>query len=113
MSDERPLHCILDADHNVVPIRLETDEDYRRFGRWFDDINGRRVNATSLPNGYHVSTVCLGMDHGFGGPPLWFETLVGGPDREEIERYATWDEAAQGHERWCQRAAMWIPPRKP
>ena len=46
-----------------------------------------------------VSTVFLGLDHGWGdGPPVLFETLVF-PDTKRMDRYCTWDEAVAGHER--------------
>jgi hypothetical protein len=37
----------------------------------------RRVAETTLSNGRYVSTVLLGIDHGwFGGDPVIFETMV-------------------------------------
>jgi len=76
----------------------------------------RRVAFTPLGDCF-VSTVFLGLDHGFGwGPPLQkpilFETMAFGPEaqgkyrgkpytyRPEIcsmNRYSTWDEAEAGH----------------
>lgn len=46
-----------------------------------------------------VSTVFLGIDHGFeGGKPLLFETMVFGGQADEIqERYCTYEEAERGH----------------
>lgn len=45
-----------------------------------------------------VSTVFLGMDHGFGGTPLLFETMVfGGEFDGWCMRWSTWDEAESGH----------------
>jgi hypothetical protein len=49
-----------------------------------------------------VSTVFIGIDHGFGrGPPLLFETMlfVNGVE-QGCEHYCTWDEAETGHARW-------------
>jgi hypothetical protein len=31
---------------------------------------------------YKVSTVFMGLDHGYGAKPLYFETLVFGPEEE-------------------------------
>jgi len=47
-----------------------------------------------------VSTVFLGIDHGFGGTsPRLFETLVFvGEHHRDGRRYATWDEAMAGHQ---------------
>lgn len=36
----------------------------------------REVAATKLPNGVSISTVWLGMDHSFSGPPIIFESMV-------------------------------------
>lgn len=47
-----------------------------------------------------VSTIFLGLDHGwFGGPPLLFETMVFSSDRESLycRRCSTWLEAEEQH----------------
>lgn len=94
-----PMHF----DRKGLPM---TSEDWSRS---FEDAAARRVALDKLENGYEVSTVWLGLNHGFGpGPPLIFETLVfgpdGRPDDEECERYSTEAEALAGHvamvERW-------------
>jgi len=48
-----------------------------------------------------VSTVWIGIDHGWGqGPPIIFETMIfGGKHDQYQERYATRDEALAGHAR--------------
>ena len=50
-----------------------------------------------------VSTVFLGLDHNWSneGPPIVFETMIfnGVYDQKGQWRYATWDEAVEGHER--------------
>lgn len=58
----------------------------------------KRVGRTKTWNG-EVSTVFLGLDHSWNGPPpLLFETMVfGGTHNQDCERYATWDEAEKGH----------------
>ena len=57
---------------------------------------------------YVVSTVRLSFDHSFGhGTPRLFETMVFESDGEDVsdwvdlhcERYATEDEAREGHEK--------------
>ena len=54
-----------------------------------------------------VSTVFLGMDHGFGltDIPLLFETMVFGEGVgcEIQERYSTYQEAEEGHKAMCER----------
>jgi hypothetical protein len=60
---------------------------------------------------YWVSTVFMGLDHGWGDQPALFETMITrvtgpntewGGDHEWLdyqERYATWDQAVDGHVR--------------
>lgn len=67
--------------------------------------NTHRVARTVLPH-VIVSTVQLRCDHGFGGRPLWFETMVfpatpAGDVKTYLEvdarRYETRDDAEAGH----------------
>jgi hypothetical protein len=81
--------------------RITRDEYVARLSpAW--TINGeeyRRVAWTEIDDGF-VSTVWLGLDHGFGeGPPLIFETMIvrRGEWLDFCERYATEDEAIAGH----------------
>jgi len=49
-----------------------------------------------------VSTVFLELDHGFGGTPLWYETMCfpekGSINCDGFGRYTTQEEAEKGHE---------------
>lgn len=76
------------------------EEDLLIWARWFGTAN-RVVKQTEVAKGVEVSTVFLGLDHNFrGGDPILFETMIfGGARDQEQERYHTWDEAAEGHER--------------
>ena len=70
----------------------------------FSDNAARRVGLTTLPNGFWVSTVFLGMDHNYfdDGPPLLFETMAFPPDElSELLcwRCTTWEEAEAQHVR--------------
>jgi hypothetical protein len=58
-----------------------------------------RVSVTETHDGdIRVSTVFLGIDHGFGGKPLLFETMVFGGRLNGYQcRYGTYDEAVEGH----------------
>ena len=79
-----------------------------------DGKDSRRVALTQLPE-VVVSTVRLCIDHGSGGTPLWYETLVFPHDGKEItswgeidgSRYTTTEQAQEGHEkivsRWLNR----------
>ncbi len=105
--------------HTPIP-----EPDSVKWGRWFqqanqDGVRGRRVAKTTIwpvegdrARYVEVSTVFLGLDHGYWGVPLLFETMVfpsaeyAGLDmpngeglREYCERYATWAEAEAGHKR--------------
>lgn len=84
-------------DRKGQPIEL------MEWGGLLKDINYKRVGETDLPDGRRVSTVWLGLDHGFGGgEPLIFETMVFGRDSWSdlaCERYATLAEAVAGHAR--------------
>ena len=57
------------------------------------------LRQENLPEGYWLSTVFLGVDHGYWGGPLWFESMVFTRERKEAdcERYATMQEALAGH----------------
>lgn len=70
------------------------------FAEWcalFDDTSYRVVKKTELGEDRFVSTVWLGLDHGFGGELQIFETMDF-PGQEIQERYATLEEAAAGHD---------------
>lgn len=65
----------------------------------------------------HISTVWLGMDHGwgFGDPdnyrPVIFETLVfGGKYNEYMMRYCTEEEAIKGHQEAVTDLRAGLPP---
>lgn len=93
------MYWILDDDHNPVPAGL------MEWGRMYAEPNARIVEKTEFhvagrAEPVEVSTVFLGIDHGFGmsGPPVLFETMVFGGKLDESQwRYSTWDEAAAGH----------------
>lgn len=59
-------------------------------------------------SGAWISTVWLGIDHGFGhsSVPMIFETLVDWPESEdaEIYRHSTEAEALEVHESFCAKA---------
>lgn len=77
------------------------------FGTWavlWKNKNYQIVIQTQ-DGGVKVSTIWLGMDHGFGaGPPLIFETMVFGGPLGELEyqrRYSTEEAAFAGHKAAC------------
>lgn len=79
--------------------KVQAVPDCLTWARWFETAK-RHVALDDLPGGVRVSTVFLGLDHGFGltAQPLLFETMIfGGAHDEYQERYATRDEALAGH----------------
>jgi hypothetical protein len=70
-----PIPAVDGVEPTLVWARLHADTAYRR------------VALDELPDGSVLSTVWLGLDHGFGGPPLIFETMrfsPASPDRLEF-----------------------------
>lgn len=74
--------------------------DSLAWAEWFEAAD--RHVAQETVKGILVSTVFLGLDHGFGSnsQPILFETMTFNETGEVLsiqERYATWDEAEAGH----------------
>lgn len=80
--------------------------DLIEWATWFEKAN-RHVAQTMIGE-VKVSTVFLGLDHGWDGKtPLWFETMIfGGPHDGYMNRYSTWDEAEAGHKRAVYRTSV-------
>lgn len=71
----------------------------------FEDIANRRI-GNDIIEGAHVSTIFLGLNHGFSNRPLWFETMIFDLEMHEKGsqpqwRYETLAEAQEGHARAC------------
>jgi hypothetical protein len=91
---------------------LNDDKSYRlatliKWGEQFGSMD--RHLGNDIVNGKWVSTVWLGLNHNLGeGAPHLFETMVFekaiGSIEIFCERYSTWQEADEGH----QRAIQWI-----
>lgn len=77
----------------------EPVEDVASWGRWFETAD--RQVADDRIGDIRVSTIFLGLDYSFTvGPPLVFETMIFGGGMSDAEwRYATWDEAVEGHKK--------------
>jgi hypothetical protein len=93
--------------------RLGVGISMREWAELREDSTYFRIAETTVAGRWWVSTVWLGIDHGFGrGPPIIFETMVfdHGPDTSglnryddlEMERYRTEAAAREGHERMVQ-----------
>lgn len=72
-------------------------DDHLEWALWFNTAE-RRI-ARTIVGPMTVSTVFLGMDHGFDGDPLLFETMIFNGDAEDIyvTRCSTWGEAEAMH----------------
>src|SRR5262245_15434810 len=74
--------------------------DVIEWGSWFQTAD-RKVAKTQIDD-VTVSTVFLGLDHGYGGRVLLFETMVFGGEHDRMcERSATWEEAERVHKHVC------------
>jgi hypothetical protein len=85
---------VLDAVGEPVP-----EPDVGRWSAWFERSDECRVVRQEMVGDVRVSTVFLGMDHGYGeGPAVLWETMVfGGPLDEEQDRYTSRADALAGH----------------
>lgn len=82
-------------DKKAIP-----EPDIHKWAMWYNE-NDRRVKLTVLSESVEVSTVFLGMDATIFTvtTPMVFETMVfGGEHDQYCRRYATYEEAEQGHE---------------
>lgn len=82
-------------------------EDPLQWGEWMaeaDTVTERSVAFTKIGDGEYVSTVFLGIDHGYGdeSAPLLYETLIS--EDGSMSRYATREEAEIGHQLAVRRA---------
>lgn len=90
------LFYVLDKDHHVIE-----EPDVLVWAKFFEHIENRLVARTVVGSAL-ISTVFLGLDHSFSGlKPLVFETMIFDCPKfaDYQERYGTWDEAMEGHEK--------------
>lgn len=101
MELPEPLYYKLDKDHNVIPC------DLMEWARFFQ--SPERIVKQEEVFGIKVSTVFLGIDHGWGWleqefperyAPVVFETMIfDDVENNYMERCSTWDEALAMHSR--------------
>ena len=98
---------ILNDDNVAVP-----EPDLITWALWLEkNRDRRRVARTTVLGGYLISTVFLGLDHGFlpGGPPMIFETMIFPRDSwldEYCERCSTWNQALDMHKQAVRHARI-------
>lgn len=95
----------LDENKNVVPSSLE---EWAKFIEGKFPTNYRHVGDEFI-NGKRISTVFLGLCHNWNPSssiPIVFETMIfdGDESLNYQERYSTWQQAEEGH----QRAVEWV-----
>lgn len=89
------LYVLGGADGRTV-VAVKDVLEWAKLFEFGDD--KRRVGLTEVA-GVRVSTVFLGIDHGFYGEPLLFETMCFSEAGNDIRgRWSSWDEAAESHE---------------
>jgi hypothetical protein len=85
------VYYILDEHGNPVP-----EPDVRRWSEWFNKCD--KHVAEDMIGEIRVSTVFLGIDHSFGGPPLLFETMIFGGEHDGYQqRYINRQDGLEGH----------------
>jgi len=85
------MYYILDENKQVVSASMDEMATFFKTPE-------NKIVAQFEVNGHQISTVFLGLDHGFGSDtPIVFETMIFGGSNEICERYATYEEAVAGH----------------
>jgi hypothetical protein len=74
----------------------------------------RQVGRTMIGDAV-ISTVFLGIDHGFcGGPPVLFETMIFGGSHDQYQtRCSTWEQAENMHVAAIALVNGILPPEPP
>lgn len=85
-------------------FKLKKMEDVLEWGRWMEN-GARQIGDSELDQDVRISTVFLGIDHGFEMKnkainPIIFETMIFGESAEGFcIRYRTIAAAINGHEK--------------
>ena len=75
------------------------EPDLFKCGSWMEQRDKRRIDKTMVGD-VKISTVFLGIDHGYDGRVELFETMIfGGNHDQYCDRYATWTQSKKGHKR--------------
>ena len=88
-----------EINHYILEGRIPKQVPLMEWARRFGIIDNRRIKLTKFSKNIKISTVFLGVDHGFSDDePILFETMIFGGERdEECERYSTVDDSLEGH----------------
>src|SRR5690242_12385723 len=63
--------AILDEDNNIVPV-----DDHLAWAEWYEHHSEQRIVQQDRIGDAFISTVFLGLNHGWGADPQWFETMI-------------------------------------
>lgn len=105
----------------ILKGRTPIPVSFERHFRWARERNKSGRLTVSIAHEragqYTVSTIFLGLDHGFmSDVPVLFETMAyrtsDGRFRDEQYRYRTWEEAMTGHKQYVQRLRMQLVTKK-
>lgn len=105
----KSLLYILNEQREPVAVEAD-DEGTAMWGKWYEKKENRRVGVTQVGTD-RVSTVFLGVDHGWGdvAPVLWETMVFDGPHDGEMERCAgSWQDAEAMHARMVAKVST--PP---
>lgn len=83
-------------DENNKPVQANDVHDYLK---WSDGNPLAKPVAQEHIDTIYVSTVFLGLDHGWNGetPILWETMIFGGEHDQYQERYTSYEDALEGH----------------
>ena len=92
-------------DKYILKNKKIIKADLMTWLKWFENSKDRIIKQETLPNGYFVSNVFLGIDYNFSfnpkAKPILFETMVFKDKKSfselDINRYSTYKEAVKGH----------------
>lgn len=81
MRLDQPYYYVMNKHGEPVP-----EPDFLKWAMWFDRNREKRRVAWTEIRAASVSTVFLGLNHGFQGPPVLWETMVFGGvlDEEQV-----------------------------
>lgn len=85
-------------DENNQPVECSLEE----WAKFFESPR-RIIKRSEFANGEFISTIFLGIDHGWGDgyDPLLFESMTfegGSMSGTDQQRYTTYDDALKGHD---------------
>lgn len=91
--------AVLGPNFEVIPCY-----DLMEWAMWFETHGKERIVEQTYFGDIMISTVFLGINHGFFAGDLWFETLVFGSDLDgDGDRYPNVDIARKGHAEWVEK----------